>query len=151
MPTNYTTIGPITAKIAAEGLEQPEDVTVVAFGWTNAEPEQITGVWVLGAAGAPGLAFFPGSQIQSLEPTSGASERAIMIAADALERADRAREERDEAVREALVAEVVAAVESRAAAEAAKSESEARRSSSRRSSARKPPDRKPARRSVKGR
>ena len=50
---------------------------------------------------------------------------AIMMAADALEKAAEAREERDEAVREALVAEVVAAVESRAAAQARQERDEA--------------------------
>ena len=136
MSINYTTIGPITAKLTAEGQKETTEVTVVAFGWNDAEPEKNTGVWVLGKA--PGLAFLPANEISSLEPMSGASERAIMMAADALE-----------AVREALVVDVVAAVESRAAPQAREPKSGAPKSSSRRPATPKPPDRKPARRSVK--
>ena len=127
MSINYTPIGPITARLTTAGREEEEakEVTVVAFGWTDAEPKQNTGVWVLG--NAPGLAFLPVNEIRSLEPMSGAGERAIMIAADALETADKAREERDAAVREALVADIVAAVESRAAAQAREQLDEAMR------------------------
>jgi hypothetical protein len=127
MSINYTPIGPITARLTTAGREEEEatEVTVAAFGWTDAEPEQSTGVWVLG--NAPGLAFLPANEIRSLEPMSEAHERTIMIAADALEKADKAREEREEAVREALVADIVAAVESRAAAQAREQLDEAMR------------------------
>ena len=110
MPINYTTIGPINAKMTAkprEGEVKPPEgeVTVVAFGWNDAEPEQITGVWALGAPPKPpGLAFIPRSQIQSLEPTNGLNDRAMR----ALEEVTEAFNKRDEAVRQAYAAERVA-------------------------------------------
>ena len=117
MTINYTTIGPIDAKMTAkpregEGMALEREVTVVAFGWNNSEPEQITGVWALGGpAGARGLAFIRRSQIERLEPISGLNERAIR----ALEEVTEAFSERDEAVRQAHAAERVAVAATHAA------------------------------------
>ena len=62
MAMNYTTVGPVKAMLCARE-HQDTEVTVLAFGWNDAEPEKIAGVWALGAA--PGLTFIPESQIES--------------------------------------------------------------------------------------
>src|ERR1700722_9044305 len=63
MPINHTAIGPVWARMIS--AEQTE-VTVVAFGWDDADPERSTGVWVLGADRS--LTFIRDSSVRSLTP-----------------------------------------------------------------------------------
>jgi hypothetical protein len=115
VPINYTTIGAINARLKRSGLPEAE-VTVVAFGWTDAEPEAYTGVWVLGSAlKTDGLTFISADEIDSLEPQTPAAETALARAnaeiARALRDAEEAKLERDAAIRRADAAGAVALVE----------------------------------------
>jgi hypothetical protein len=125
VPINYTTIGAINARLKRSGLPEAE-VTVVAFGWTDAEPEAYTGVWVLGSAlKTDGLTFISANEIDSLQPHTPAAETALARAnaeiaranADigrALREAEEAKLERDAAIRRADAAGAVALVEEEA-------------------------------------
>ncbi len=80
MAINYTAINPLTATLATTpgytGVPPGNEVTVLAFGWADAEPETTTGVWVLGQD-AGQVIFVPASGIERLEPCNPKLEAAI--------------------------------------------------------------------------
>jgi len=57
MAVNYTTIGPIDTTLHVEG-EQVQ-AQIVAFGWDDANPTQVTGYWLFGPEVNNGMAFIP--------------------------------------------------------------------------------------------
>jgi hypothetical protein len=61
MAIHYTTIGPIGATFRTDGRKA--DAEIVAFGWDDAEPEKVTGYWMLGKSVPGNLAFMLPSQI----------------------------------------------------------------------------------------
>ena len=95
----YAAIGPIDAELTTTGSVRGEAVTVVAFGWRDAEPQRMAGVWVFGA---DGLMFVAAEQVKSLKPHTPAAiadrKRTERMAARAMELALRALGERDDAV-----------------------------------------------------
>jgi hypothetical protein len=112
----YTATSAITASITTT-TDYPnplkdDEVTVLAFGWVDAQPETSTGVWVLGAKTA-GVTFIPTKAIKSLAPSVPKVEtdlaRTHEVAVTALDLASELRVKLARAMGEVHVAEDVAA------------------------------------------
>lgn len=71
MAINYTPTTPVTCILITTDdhhlVLRDEEVSLLAFGWADAQPEKCTGVWVLGA-NTRGVTFIPTKAIYSLAP-----------------------------------------------------------------------------------
>lgn len=81
MAINYTATSAIRAWLttideSANTLRE-EEVTLLAFGWADAQPETSTGVWVLGAT-TGGVTFIPAPVITGLKPCPSHVESALL-------------------------------------------------------------------------
>lgn len=81
MAINYTATSAINAWLTttdADGDTQCEyEVTLLAFGWADTQPETTTGIWVLGAA-TGGLKFIPARALMGLTPRPSHVESALL-------------------------------------------------------------------------